>query len=50
MMTVITSLEGADTDIPYTITVLSHMEVLMEKQPQRGSHCKMVFLQNHRVG
>lgn len=43
MMTIMASLEGADTDIRYTITVLSHVQFEMENQPQRGSHSKTVF-------
>lgn len=43
-MSIVTSLEGADADVRYTITVLSHMEIVMENRPQRGVHTKTVFI------
>lgn len=46
-MSIVTSLEGADADVRYTITVLSHMEIVMENRPQRGVHTKTVSFPVH---
>ncbi|KAF8523246.1 cysteine proteinase [Gautieria morchelliformis] len=41
-MSIITSLEGSDTDVRYTITVLSHGEVVIENRSYNAVHSKTV--------
>ncbi|KAF8526006.1 hypothetical protein BU17DRAFT_41274 [Hysterangium stoloniferum] len=41
-VTLIASLEGAENDIRYTITVLSHVEVTLERKSKRGFYCNTV--------
>ncbi|KAF8589518.1 cysteine proteinase [Ramaria rubella] len=41
-VTIVPSLAGTETNVRYTITILSHVEVTLESQRQRGFHSETV--------